>query len=108
MFFLLPVTTPNFHGNTCMLQYALLFVHAEHCSYEAGWPSSLNTTRVPPVHPIPIPLPRCAPTHPPPQLELQHKDMHYCLLSSQELILNLAVVSILIPHTHFWKHLLNH
>lgn len=43
-----------------------------------------------------------------PGREGYHQDVHYSLFPIQGLILNLAMVSILIPHTHFWKHLLNY
>lgn len=109
MFFLLSLTTPNFHGNTRMLRYVLLFAYAERCSHKAGGPRSPDSQHNAPCTnptPIPILLPQQhTRTFPP----AQHEDRHYCLFPSQELILNLAVVSILIPPPpHFWKHLLNH
>lgn len=52
---------------------------------------------------------KCAFAHfPVPQTGWDHQDLHHCLLPIQELVLNLAMVSILIPHRHFWKRLLNH
>lgn len=106
------VTIPDFHGNPHMLWYVGLF-----CLCGVLFPLA-GMSKLP-KEPTKFPAQTLHPLHPP---EL---DVHlhislclvqdgitriypHCLLPIQELILNLAMISILIPHRHFWKHLLNH